>query len=74
MKDGSSIKILQNLEKNAIDFFQVKNGKLLGAKGFRGKDSDCHAANLLGSLSKYAEKAEDVDKAWIDSCNLDVMA
>ena len=74
LKDGSSVKVLQNAEKNIIEFFQVKNGKILGAKGYRGPNSDCYAANLLGSLEKDAQSIEELNKAWKDSCNFDVMA
>ena len=74
LKDGSSIKILQDPDKDIIQFIQVKDGKMLGAKGFLGPNADCQAANLLGDLEKNAENIKEVDKAWNDSCTFDAMA
>lgn len=74
LKDGSSVKILQDTDKDIIQFFQVKNGELLGAKGYHGPNADCNAANFLCDLEKYAENVEELEKAWANSCEFDVMA
>ena len=75
LKDGSSIKVLQNLDKKAVEFFQVKNGKLLGAKGYRGNDAQYEAVNFFCGFEKLAEKTEEMDKAWSDSLkNIDYFA
>ncbi len=74
LKDGSSVKILQDQDKNLIQFFQLKNGELIGAKGYQGPSSNFQAANYLCDLEKNAENAEELEKAWANSCEFDVMA
>jgi hypothetical protein len=64
LKDGSSVKILGDPNDCAVDFFRIKNGKILGIKGYRGQDAICHAANEIGAIEKQALVPSDVDNAW----------
>jgi len=65
LKDGSTIKILGASDDKAVDFFRIKNGRLLGSKGYRGEDAMYQAANDVGYIEeKLAQNPEDVGKAW----------
>lgn len=61
LKDGSSIKVCAG--DNAVDIYQVKNGRLLGAKGFRGKDnvdeSDYYREYLRENFADDADRIYD---------------
>jgi len=68
LKDGSSVKILGDPNDKAVDFFRIKNGRLLASKGYRGENAMYQAANDVGYIEeKLALDPKDVDKAW-DAC------
>ena len=68
LKDGSSVKILGDPNDRAVDFFRIKHGRLLEAKGYRGEDAVFQAANDVGYIEeKLALDPKDVSKAW-DAC------
>ena len=65
LKDGSSVKILGAPDDKKVDFFRIKNGRLLETKGYRGEYAMYQAANDVGYIEeKLALNPEDVDKAW----------
>lgn len=65
LKDGSSLKILGSTNEKVIDFFRVKNGRLLDAKGYRGEDAIYKAANDMGYIEeKLAQNPQDAQMAW----------
>ena len=72
LKDGSSIKILNDLDRDIVELFHVKEGRLLGAKGFQGEDSFIDAVNLYTKLEKQAININDADKAWSQSLNVEI--
>ena len=74
LKDGSSVKILGSPDDKAVDFFRIKSGKLLETHGYRGKNAIYEAANDIGVLEKLAENPADVDKAWNECFELDLLA
>jgi len=68
LKDGSSVKILGDPNDKAVDFFRIKHGRLLEAKGYRGENALFQAANDVGYIEeKLAMDPKDVSKAW-DAC------
>lgn len=68
LKDGSSVKILGDPNDKAVDFFRIKNGRLMESKGYRGEYAMYQAANDVGYIGeKLALDPKDVDKAW-DAC------
>lgn len=64
LKDKSSIKILSN--KHTFDVYHVKNGRLLGAKGYQGPASEYHnfAAEMMEYIQKLAADGIDVVSEW----------
>ena len=68
MNDGSKIRILGN--EKGVDFFRMKHGELLGAKGFRGENGIIQGAMYLTELRKYAEVPQYADKAWTNAFNV----
>ncbi len=68
LKDGSSVKILADPDDKAIDFFRIKNGKLLEGVFYRGNDNVPRAANTMAYIEeKLALNKEEAEKAW-DAC------
>ena len=65
LKDGSSIKILGDPNDKAIDFFRIKNGRLLEGTFYRGKDTVARAANTMAYIEeKLALDPKDAETAW----------
>ncbi|MBQ8459818.1 hypothetical protein IJ541_06920 [bacterium] len=67
LKDGSSVKILQNADKNMVELWNVQNGRLLGLKGYKGKESVFEAQQAVCRLENLAENPEELTSAWAQS-------
>lgn len=66
MKDKSSVKILTG--DNSVDFFQVKNGRLLSAAGHHGEEQDISfVSKTLARIQQFAEDGFDAIEAWDES-------
>ena len=65
LKDGSSVKILGDPNDKAVDFFRIKHGRLLEAKGYRGEKAIFNAANDIGYIEeKLAIDPNEALNAW----------
>ncbi len=64
VKDGSEVYIIGDAARKKVDFFQVKDGYLLGAKGYRGKMYSIESSNLLGTFMSTAEDFGKACYAW----------
>ncbi|MBR1425728.1 hypothetical protein IJ579_09235 [bacterium] len=67
LKDGSSIKILQNPEKEIVEFFHVKAGKLFDGSFYKGEGCIESVAANLTRYEGLAESVEELNKAWAQS-------
>ena len=67
LKDGSSVKILQNIDKDLVEIWNVKNGNLLGLKGYKGRENVFEAQQFICNLENMAESTEELISAWAQS-------
>jgi len=65
LKDRTNLKILGN--QKAVDLIRIKNGKILGIKGFRGEFAPLNAAMYLDKIKKFAINSKLANKAWVNA-------
>jgi hypothetical protein len=66
LKDKSAAKLLTS--DNSIDCYIVKDGSIVGGRGFRSKENfENNAAYLLQKIQKIAADGVDVISEWGDS-------
>ncbi len=63
-EDGSSVKILSNIDTNISHYFHMKNGLCIGYKGTKGDNS---RAAVMDKLNELATNVDDVLIAIGDS-------
>lgn len=67
LKDGTTVSLLNDFNKRALDFYRTKSNYLLGAKGYRGSKNYQEAIGFLTKLAGEAKNSNEVCRAWSDS-------
>ena len=67
LKDGSSMKIMSNPDKQLFTVMNIKNGRMRSLEGGRGLNA---LANTIGKYEQKAENIDDVTTAIGDSFNI----
>ncbi len=58
LKDGSTVKVMDNM-RNKVQFWHLKDGKILGAQGYQCNDAAKIANYILGMLNKLKSDVAD---------------
>ena len=69
LNDGSSLEILQDVNKNIIELYRVKAGKLLSAQEYGGPNAVSYAAKRISGLEHLEAEKGGIEKAWTQSLN-----
>ena len=67
LKDGSSMKIMSNPDKQLFTVMNIKNGRMRSLEGGKGLNA---LSNIIGRYEQKAENIDDVTTAIGDSFNI----
>ena len=67
LKDGSSMKIMSNPDKQLFTVMNIQNGRLRSLEGGKGLNA---LANIIGRYEQKAENIDDITTAIGDSFNI----